>query len=364
MKRARSNTPVPESDVYPRALPPRFAPRLIGHDRAQAALLEAYQQDRLEQAWLICGQEGIGKATLAWRFARFLFSRERDRLHNLNDLPDEPSAHQLAALSHPDCVFVRRAWNEEREGFFNDIRVEDVRDAQNRLRLCPSSGGVRVMIIDAADDLNRASANAALKMIEEPPPQTMTLIIAHQPRRLPATLRSRCRHLHLNPLETESIAQIVKAQGSPWSDASPEALNKACAGAKGSARQALWILDSENTDLAQCVDGVIRLFPHVDWRQALRLSEYFANTSKGLAAYAHFVSALYDALHDYAKRLQDPRRLEILARLWDRLRLSIRETETWNGDRKLQSLALFQMIAETAALLAPDRDSPSFSPKK
>src|SRR5271156_1166048 len=243
---ARVRAPVeletPESDVYPGARAPRFAPALIGHARAEAEMLEAYRSGRLAHAWLITGPEGVGKATLAWRFARFVLSFSDPgapavaQARDLSTPEGHAAARQLAALAHPDFALIRRAWNSKSKTFFTEIRVDDVREGQNVFRLASAFGGWRVLLVDAADDLNRAGANALLKTIEEPPSRALILIVAHRPARLPPTIRSRCRRLTLEPLSPAEVETIVRGQGAPWSDLPGFAIDRAVAASEGSIR--------------------------------------------------------------------------------------------------------------------------------
>src|SRR5579863_6058225 len=141
MRRPASDEGAPESDVYPGARPPRLAPALIGQDHAEAEMLAAYRSGRLAHAWLIGGPEGIGKATLAWAFARFVLAHpdpaapEVAEAQSLAVPENHPAARQLAAHAHPDFSIIRRAWNSKSKSFYSEIRVEDVREGQGLFRL-------------------------------------------------------------------------------------------------------------------------------------------------------------------------------------------------------------------------------------
>ena len=351
MKRPATEEGAPESDIYPGARAPRFAPALIGQTAAEAEMLNGYRSGRFAHAWLIAGPEGIGKATLAWAFARFVLanpdplSRQVADAVDLSVPDDHPAARQLAALSHPDFVVVRRAWNAKAKSFYSEIRVDDVREGQGVFRLAASSGGWRVMLVDAADDLNRAGANALLKTIEEPPARALVLIVAHRPGRLPPTIRSRCRRLTLEPLSPPEIEAIVRGQGAPWSEAGPEKIARAADRAGGSAREALRRLDRQGEDVGAMIEAVIGKLPGIDWRAALKLAERFAGAT-GAEAHERFLLAVYDWLAARARATTEPSRLEAIAELWDRLRRSARDVEALNIDRKTHALALLQEIAE------------------
>jgi DNA polymerase-3 subunit delta' len=341
----------PESDVYPGARPPRLAPTLIGHEVAEASMLEAYRGGRLAHAWLIGGPEGVGKATLAWRFARFLLAcpdpaaPEVLRATNLDVPESHPAARQLAALAHPDFAIVRRAWNGKTFG--GEIRVADVREGQSVFRLAASGGGWRVLLVDAADDLNRAGANALLKTIEEPPQRALVLIVAHRPGRLPPTIRSRCRRLTLEPLRPADIETILRGQGAPSSDLPDSAIAQAAAEAGGSAREALRRLDPAHAETGALIAAVAAKLPGIDWRAAMKLSDRFAGAA-GVEPHERFVLAVYDWLAARLRATQEPARLDALADLWGKLRATARDVEALNLDRKAHTLALLQEIAERA----------------
>ena len=355
MRRPVSDEGAPESDIFPGALSPRLAPRVIGHEAAEAAMLDAYRGGRLAHAWLIGGPEGIGKATLAYAFARFVLanpdpaSRAVAQARDLGVPESHPAARQLAALSHPDFALVRRGWNAKAKNFYSEIRVEDVRAGQGVFRLA-ASGGWRVLLVDSADDLNRNGANALLKTIEEPPDKALVLIVAHRPGRLPPTIRSRCRRLTLEPLSPDAISQIVRAQGPPWSDLPESAVAAALERADGSAREALRRLDPDASDAGAAIESLVAKLPSVDWRAALRLADRFAGAA-GAPAHERFVLALYDWLAARARATTSPTKLEAVTQLWDRLRRAARDVEALNIDRKAHALAALQEIAERAGRL-------------
>ncbi len=165
MSKAPSDAP-PESDAFPGAPHPRLATRLVGHAAAEAEMLGAYREGRLAHAWLIGGREGIGKATLAWRFARFVLANPDPNAPavraatTLAVAPDHPAARQLAAMAHPDFALLRRGWNPKSKAFFTEIGVDDIRSGLQLFHMSAAFGGWRVAIVDSAEDLNRSGANA------------------------------------------------------------------------------------------------------------------------------------------------------------------------------------------------------------
>jgi DNA polymerase-3 subunit delta' len=195
---------------------PRKAERLVGHEAAEARLLEAYSSGRLPHGWLLTGPRGIGKATLAFRFARFLLRGEGgaamglfgDAPEGLYVAPEETVFHQVAAGSHPDLVTLERQ-RDDKGKLRQVITVDDVRKAIAFTRHTAISGGWRVVVVDAADDLNTSSANALLKILEEPPEQTVMLLVSHAPGRLLPTIRSRCCSLALDGLSEGQVADLL-----------------------------------------------------------------------------------------------------------------------------------------------------------
>lgn len=243
MSRApREDSPaLPEPDRVEGAPHPRETERLFGHDAAEATLRDAFGSGRLHHAWLVAGPQGIGKATLAWRFARFLLATPAPdaRLFappppaTLDIPPDHPVARRLRALSEPRLFLLRRGANAAGSGLSQVIRVEDVRDLVRFLGLSAADGGHRAVIVDAVDDMNVAAANALLKMLEEPPPRVTFLLVAHQPGRLLPTIRSRCRELRLNPVTAQDMAQGLAQAGIATPD--PAALAELAGGSVGAA---------------------------------------------------------------------------------------------------------------------------------
>ncbi len=203
--KSRAEAP-PESDRFAPAPHPRDTHVLFGHETAEAEFLDAWRAGRLPHAWILGGPQGIGKATLAWRMARFLAAHPdpstplAQQAKDLGLDPAHPVARKISALSFGDLALLRREWNEKTKKHFTRIGVDEVRRAIHIFEQAAGEGGWRMVIVDSADDLNPNSANALLKMIEEPPPRSLFLIVAHQPGRILPTITSRCRRLILKGL--------------------------------------------------------------------------------------------------------------------------------------------------------------------
>ncbi len=196
---------------------PRENSRLKGHAEAEKILLNAAESGRLAHAWIIAGPRGIGKATLAFRFARHLLSGGNAEGGGLfGDAPatleidaEHPVFRRVASGGHSDMYTIQRSVNPATKNLRAEIVVEDVRGASGFLRLTPGEGEWRIVIVDAADEMNRAAANAILKVLEEPPPATVFLLVSHAPGRLLPTIRSRCRMLQLQPLAVGIVDELL-----------------------------------------------------------------------------------------------------------------------------------------------------------
>ncbi len=235
---------LPEADRAEGAPHPRLTERLFGHEDAEASVLSALTGGRRHHAWLLTGPRGIGKATLAWRMARFLLAEaaapaeaglfgEAPPPTKLDIAPDHPVARRVAALSDPGCLLIRRAWDADRKRLKAQITVDEVRKLNAFFGLSAAEGGHRVVIVDSADEMNLSAANALLKVLEEPPARATLLLISHQPARLLPTIRSRCRVLRLAPLGSEALAQALAQAGAEVEDST--SLGELAAGSAGDA---------------------------------------------------------------------------------------------------------------------------------
>lgn len=196
-------------DQAPGAAHPRDVFAYFGHDREEQALAEARAGGRMHHAWLIGGPKGLGKATLAYRFARILLGAKQDGARPLDVSADDPVARKISANAHPDLFVLRRTIGDRGDKARRDIVVEDARALGDFFALTPAEAGWRVAIVDAVDELNRNAANAILKTLEEPPPRAILLLVCHAPGATLATIRSRCRRLSLRALNDELVAKAV-----------------------------------------------------------------------------------------------------------------------------------------------------------
>jgi len=190
-----------EFDQIPGVPSPQQRVDLIGHNKLYDALVQQIQQDRLSGGILLHGPRGVGKATLSFALARAL-------LVTTGDEPMKRVAEQISAGVHPNISVLRRQ-PREKQGFYAAIRVEDVRRMRSSLHQTRGRAGFRVCIVDSIDDCNPSAANALLKTLEEPPEQTIFVLISHRPGSLLPTIRSRCHAHALRPLADEDLSRFL-----------------------------------------------------------------------------------------------------------------------------------------------------------
>ena len=204
---------------------------VYGHDVARSAILDAALGGRLHHAWILSGPQGIGKASLARELALVLLAGEEHvgRVSNTH-----PAAHLFAAGTHPDYAELTRLEKDGGE-LARNISVDQVRGLSRLLSTAPSVSQRRVILIDAADDMERGAANALLKSLEEPPRNVVFLLISHAPSRLLPTIRSRCRLLRLMPLASADMAAALRIADATMSDSSVMELVEIGGGSPGRA---------------------------------------------------------------------------------------------------------------------------------
>ena len=312
---------------------PRFTAELIGHRGAEQEFADAYASGRLPHAWLICGPKGIGKATLAYRFARFLFAKGAGKgggaglfgpAPDSNDMamsPEDPIFRRVAAGGHADLKVVERSVNPDTGKRRGEIVVDDVRALGEFLRLTPAEGGYRVVIVDAADEMNRNAANAVLKALEEPPSRSVLLLVSHSPGRLLPTIRSRCRKLTLSPLTDTEVSGALAHLRPELDEEEREAAARLAGGSIG---RAVEIADAGGGALYGEMVSVLAKLPKLD-----------------VGALQRFAG---DAVSGGIELPAD------LLRLWHARFLSGAATGQWPADLARGEAGTFQRLAQGAQL--------------
>jgi len=332
---------------------PRETRELISHAEAEQTMLEAYRSGRMPHAWLIGGPAGIGKATLAYRMARFALAHPDPSAPavksatSLAVTDDHPVAQRIAARAHPDLLVLERTVNEKTGKLFTVIRVDDVRQTVSFFGSTAGEGGWRVCIVDTADELqDPQGANALLKILEEPPKNALLLLVSHAPARLLPTIRSRCRRLILRPLAAAEVADgVARALGR---DAGEGEIVEAAAQAEGSIGRALKLLEGPALELRRQVVAQLDRLPAVDPRALHALGDALGGTEpQRLEAFVDTVNEWLAART--ANGSPENRRLVRLAEAWDKVNQAARDADTYNLDRKPLVFAVFGWLAEATA---------------
>jgi len=329
---------------------PRETVALCGHVEAERALLTAYKSGRMPHAWLIGGPPGIGKATLAYRLARFVLAHPDaqapavQKAKSLGVADDHPVARRIAAQAQGDLLVLERVLNEQTGKLYTVIRVDDVRKAVPFFGSTAGAGGWRIAIVDAVDDLQREGANALLKVLEEPPPRALLLLVSHAPGRELPTIRSRCRRLLLRPLADADVADAAAA--ATGHDADEPAVKEAAVAAEGCVARAIALLDGSALALRQRVLDLFAQLPEPDPRALHALGDALVGSEpKMLAA---FIDLVNDWLSVRLAGGQAAAQMARTAEVWEKVNKAARDVEIYNLERKPLVFAVFSLLAVAA----------------
>lgn len=186
---------------------------IVGQDKAVEEFAAAWAGRKLHHAWLLAGPRGVGKASFARSAARRILADAAGPdtgLSGLATVDDHPIVKLVEAGSHPDMRWLDRLPREKGEGLARDITIKQVRGLGEFMGMTAALSAWRVAVIDSMDELNKEASNALLKMLEEPPPNTIFLLVSHAPGRLLPTIRSRCRLLHFETLDDDALTSILE----------------------------------------------------------------------------------------------------------------------------------------------------------
>ncbi|HVT54690.1 MAG TPA: DNA polymerase III subunit delta' [Xanthobacteraceae bacterium] len=331
-----------EGDRLAGAPHPRTRHALVGHEAAQAEVLAAWNAGRLPHAFLIGGPEGIGKATLAYKIARFVLAQRERGVNTLGIPPDHPAARQVAALSHPDFLVLRRIAEEEKK-LPTEIKVEEVRKLVKFFGTTAASGGYRVCIIDSLDELNKSGANALLKVLEEPPSRSLFLLISHSPGRLLATIRSRCQRAALRPLATEEVMRALQSLAPEIENLPADRIPEAAVASGGSVRHALSLLMGQGLEVRGMTEKLLAELPSPDGERLHKLGDSLRDRE----GFYIFAETVEDWLASAAtQRGAPPARLARFAETWENVRRAGIETDAFGLDRKPFVFKVFSMLAD------------------
>lgn len=350
--------PVHDYDALDGIPSPRETLYLKGHAEPEARFLEAFHSGKLHHAWLLTGPRGIGKASFAYRVARFLLSGGEatsgaglfgTSAGSLDIDPDHPAASKIAAGAHPNLLTLNRRYDMERKRFTTTIPVNDVRKTVSFFGSTAGEGGWRICLVDAADDMNAAAANALLKILEEPPRQSLFLITSHAPGRLLPTIRSRCRRLSFAPLAADSLTDVLRTLGA-LETVSPEELAAVIEASEGSVRKALLFLNNNGPVLAQSLATIIKALPNPPLDAVHRLGD-LVSARGAEESYTILIDLI---LHRLSMRIhagsgKEP--VSVLASwagVWEKVNQSVAQADALNLDKKAVILGIIREFQEVA----------------
>jgi DNA polymerase-3 subunit delta' len=350
--------PLPESDRIGDLPHPRERFDLFGHGAAASELATAARSGRLHHAWIIAGPKGVGKATLAWRFARALLA------HGAAQCPDDlavaeesSTARQVSALAHPDLILIRRPWDPDKKRFKTELPVEEVRRLHGFFARHSSEGGARIAIIDCADDMSRSAQNALLKILEEPPAQALLLLVSHAPGSLLPTTRSRCRPLTLRKLDNDAMSDAVMALAPSVDQKSRTLLAALADGAPG---RALELADADAPAIYRETSELLQSLPRLNGARLYAFAEKIARApaERGLALFVALLSQIEERAvrGSYApldpvpgeeallRHLRATVPVERLSALWEAQKADTQRADDLNLDKKQLVLNTFFAI--------------------
>ena len=349
--RRAKETEIPEPDRLEGYLHPRGNLRFVGNEVVLSRVVQAIRLGRPPQAWLITGPPGIGKATLAYRIARYLLAFGATDKGPLDlSVPDRDSASiQVGAASHPGILVLKRSPNPDTGRLMNVISVNEIRRLGSFFGMTSGAGGWRVAIVDTADDMNDNAANAILKLLEEPPARAMLLLLANVPGRLLPTIRSRCQRIDLKPLETEVVAGEL-ARALP--DANPREREALARLSGGSIGMALQLAGNDGITLAQEADRLIETAKTADIPALLALGDKVARITDGVGDFGAFLlQALSERIRARAQESAPhlDRWLDCLSKLIE----SFDQTTTLYLDPRQTILSASHVVVKTARRAGP-----------
>lgn len=268
--------------------PPAATDELLGHTAVERQMLEASMSGRVPHAWLLVGPWGVGKATLAFRFARFLLSgaADGDQSETLFGAPPAPdslhvaadsqTARLVASQAHPDLLVVERQVHKDdldkpaaQQRLSRDLSVDQIRRLGPFLSLTPALSAWRVVIVDGADGMNRSAANAVLKLLEEPPARSVILMTCESPGRLLPTIRSRCRVVQLDCLPEAAVTSWLSRHQPSLGEGDRLALSRLSEGSPGRAAR---LAAAGGMSLFRELISLMEAVPQIDMAAVTRLA--------------------------------------------------------------------------------------------
>lgn len=322
---------------------------LLGQEKAEQVMLEAWKNNSMHNSWLICGIEGIGKATLAYRFARFLLSADNSKKESYTSLEvseNNPIYKLTVNNAHPDLKIIERDFTDtdkrkiqkaikDGEALSEEelknlkksayIKVDEVRTINEFLSKKSADNNWRIIIIDSIDDMNSSSANAVLKILEEPPVKSILLLISHNPGKLLPTIKSRCAKLQLSPLSENNVASLLRRYRPNLNEKEISGLKTICSGSIGKA------LNYSDNDALKYYDELCKLVYAKDKFKLADLLNYCETAARDENVFALIEELI---LKFISENIAHTEHTEELADVWEQTIKVFDETDRLNLDKK------------------------------
>lgn len=360
-----------QSDSLADCRHPRENEILLGQADAESKMLDAYRSGKMHHAWILSGPRGIGKATLAYRAARFIFEYPDANLIPANTeslhVPNSSAVfRRVAAQGHSDLLVIRRSFDDKRKKLRMEIRADEVRQTTRFFSRTSGEGGWRICIVDTANDMNLTAANALLKNLEEPPERALFMLIAHAPHRLLPTIRSRCCALPMKRLDDEDIRQIIEMELDDGSSQPPEDMNLAVHLSGGRAGRAIELIKNGGSEVYRDIYRLMKEMPDFNAELSLALAAKLTPAAKQ-AQFELFFDLLLNWISRMVRgslttfppeissgeqaimqRLTASGDLASWSALWEKINQSVAESRALNLDRKQLVLDTLFSIEDTA----------------
>lgn len=278
---------------------PRETAELVGHQREENQVLNLYNAGRFHHAWLVSGPQGVGKATLCYRIARFLLAAPKNpredkgpelfgdtaantaaanaEAGNMAFNPDHPVFRKVAQQAHPDLKILEPTVDEKTGKQRSDITVQQVRDVSEFMSKTPAESAWRVVVVDSIDTMNINGLNALLKVLEEPPEQAVLLLVCHNPGRILPTILSRCAKLALKPVAFADVRDYLAAHRPDLTDSQRERIAHLAQGRIG---RACWLAESESLDVLDRINELLLELPHLKIPEVHQFADGVARAGK------------------------------------------------------------------------------------
>ena len=274
---------------------------IVGQDRAIDQFATAWASRKLHHAWLLAGPKGVGKASFAKAAARRVLAEAAGPPFDLpliDTSDDHPIVKLVEAGSHPEMRWLERLVNERTSNLARNISVDQIRELGEFMSMTAALSPWRVAVIDTVDELETSGANALLKILEEPPANTLFFLVSHAAGRLIPTIRSRCRRLDFQKLDDDAMTSILEVRAPDV----PASERQRIAGMSfGSAGRALAFAE---LDLAKLEDAALAILRQGDPTNARRSSLASDLGKKGAAdRYAAFLELAPSLIAREARKL-------------------------------------------------------------